>query len=149
AVPARSAGEPPVSTPEQAGTAVGQRADDKGPGHRARRWFLGRREVRRMGWRHTDALTRAVVCGFGLAVTGVVLHRLELLLVGAPLLVSVLLTAPPRGNPTVRAARLADTAEAGRFNEITVNMDPGEGAVIAALRMPMPSRSGVGPVHMM
>jgi len=135
-----------VSSPEQAGSAVGQR--DRSPGHRARRWFLGRREVRRMGWRHTDALTRAIVCGFGLAVAGVVLHRLELLLVGAPLLVSVLLTAPPRGVPTVRAARLADTVDAGRFNEITVDMQPGEGAVFAALRMPLPSRSGVGPVHM-
>ncbi|HEV7646806.1 MAG TPA: DUF58 domain-containing protein [Actinophytocola sp.] len=138
-----------MSSPEQAGTGVGQRTDDKGPGHRVRRWFLGRREARRMGWRHTDALTRAVVCGFGLAVAGVVLHRLELLLVGAPLLVSVLLTVPPRGTPKVRTMRLADTAEADRFNEVTVTMEPGEGAVLAALRMPMPSRSGVGPVHML
>jgi uncharacterized protein (DUF58 family) len=138
-----------VSSPEQAGSVVGQGARDRMPGARARRWFLGRREVRTMGWRHTDALTRAIVCGFGLAVAGAVLHRLELLLIGAPLLISVLVTVPPRGTPKVRTMRLADTAEAGRFNEVTVMMEPGEGAVLAALRMPMPSRSGVGPVHML
>ncbi|MGH3759206.1 DUF58 domain-containing protein, partial [Actinophytocola sp.] len=102
-----------------------------------------------MGWRHTDALVRAVACGFGLAVAGVLLHRLELLLVGAPLLVSALLVTPPTGRPKITAATLVDTAEAGRTNEVTVTMEPGQGAVLAALRMPMPSRSGVGPVHLL
>lgn len=120
---------------------------DTGPGHRARRWFLGRRAVRTQGWRHTDALTRAVACGFGLVVFGVLLHRLELLLVGAPLLVSVLLVTPPSGRPRVRAIKLADTVEAGRANVVTVSMEPGD-AALAALRMPVPSRSGVGPVHL-
>jgi uncharacterized protein (DUF58 family) len=134
-----------VSSPEQAGSG---QLPDRALGHRARRWFLGRRAVRHMGWRRTDALTRAVACGFGLAVAGVVLHRLELLLVGAPLLVSVLLVTPPTGKPKVRAVKLAETVEAGHANEVTVSLAPDEGAVLAALRMPVPSRSGVGPVHL-
>jgi uncharacterized protein (DUF58 family) len=121
----------------------------RGLGHRARRWFLGRREVRTHGWRRTDALVRAIACGFGLAVAGVVLHRLELLLVGAPLLVSVLLVTPPTGRPKVEATRLADTVDAGRRSRVTVAMEPGEGARFIALRMPVASRSGVGPVHLL
>ncbi len=136
-----------MSTPEQGGAE--ELRNRGGLGHRARHWFLGRRAVRTMGWRRTDALTRAVACGFGLAVAGVVLHRLELLLVGAPLLVSVLLVTPPTGRPTVRAVRLLDTVDSGRMNRVTVAMDPGEGAALVALRMPVPSRSGIGPVHML
>lgn len=136
-----------MSAPGQA--AVGLGGPESGPGHRARRWFLGRRAVRTMGWRRTDALTRAVACGFGLAVAGVVLHRLELLLIGAPLLVSVLLVTPPTGRPRVRAELLADTPEAGRTNGVSVSMAPGDGATFAALRMPVSSRPGVGPVHLL
>lgn len=121
---------------------------DRG-GRRVRRWFLGRREVRTQGWRRTDALLRAVACGFGLAVAGVLLHRLELLLVGAPLLISAMLVAPPTGRPKVHAVKLADTVEADRRSRVTVSMDPGEGAVLVALRMPVSSRSGVGPPHLL
>jgi uncharacterized protein (DUF58 family) len=137
-----------VSSPEQVAADIKGGADH-GLGHRARRWFLGRRFVRTLGWRRTDALTRAVACGFGLAVFGVVLHRLELLLVGAPLLVSALLVTPPSGRPKVRAVQLLDTVEAGRTNDVTVLMEPGQGAVFAGLRMPVASRSGVGPVHLL
>ena len=114
AAPARYGGErsgPGRRRPRRAGVR---------PGYRVRRWFLGRRAVRTMGWRRTDALARAVACGFGLAVAGVVLHRLELLLIGAPLLVSVLLVTPPTGRPRVRAALLANTPEAGRTNGVSV-----------------------------
>ncbi|MPZ83128.1 MAG: DUF58 domain-containing protein [Actinophytocola sp.] len=121
----------------------------RGLGRRARRWFLGRREVRSHGWRRTDALLRAVACGFGLAVAGVALHRLELLLVGLPLLVSMMLVSPPTGRPKVREVKLADTVEADLRSRVTVSMEPGEGAAIAALRMPVASRSGVGPVHLL
>ncbi len=137
-----------MSSPQQVGADVGGGRDTR-LGHRARRWFLGRRAVRGLGWRPTDALTRAVACGFGLAVAGVLLHRLELLLVGAPLLVSALLVVPPDGKPKVRPVKLLDTVEAGRSNQVTVSMDPGRGAALAALRMPLPSRSGVGPVHLL
>jgi len=138
-----------VSSPDQVGADVARGGPDTGFGHRARRWFLGRRAVRSLGWRPTDALTRAVACGFGLAVAGVVLHRLELLLVGAPLLDSALLVVPPKATPRVRPVKLLDTVESGRANEVTVAMEPGDGAVLAALRMPVPSRSGVGPVHLL
>jgi uncharacterized protein (DUF58 family) len=143
-----------VSAPGQAASGLGKQRHDpdeieKGPGHRARRWFLGRRAVRTMGWRRTDALTRGIACGFGLVVAGLLIHRLELMLIGAPLLVSVLLVAPPSGHPRVRALRAGETTGAGEISTVTVSMDPGRGAVLAGLRMPVASRTGVGPVHLL
>jgi uncharacterized protein (DUF58 family) len=102
-----------------------------------------------MGWRRTDALVRAVGCGFGLIVAGVLLHRLELLLVGAPLLISALITAAPSGEPDVRAVTDAGTVESGGTSTLTVEVEPGEGAELTALRMPVTGRSGVGPVHLL
>jgi uncharacterized protein (DUF58 family) len=120
-----------------------------GPGSRARAWFLGRRLVRRMGWRPTDALVRALACGFGLVVAGVLLHRLEFVLVGLPLLVGGLLTGRPAGEPAVRAVRDRGTVESGRTSTVTVVVEPGEGAVFTAVRMPVAGRRGVGPVHLL
>lgn len=122
---------------------------DRGPGSRARQWFQGRRAVRTQGWRHTDALVRGVACGLGLVVAGVVLHRLELLLIGAPLLVGVLITAKPAGRPSVVVGRHADTVETGSASTVSVLVEPGPDAVFTALRMPVASRSGVGPVHLL
>ena len=122
---------------------------ETGPGARARRWFLGRRLVRRMGWRGTDALVRALGCGFGLVVAGVVVHRLEFVLLGAPLLLSGLITARPSGAPTVGAVRDRETVESGRTTTVTVAVEPGEGAAFTALRMPVTGSSGVGPVHLL
>lgn len=116
---------------------------------RLRAWFEGRRAARTEGWRRTDALVRADVCGLGLVVAGVVTHRLELLLLGAPLLVSALLVAPPAGTPSVTAAPAPKTVDGDRDDVVTVIVEPGDGAVFTALRMPVPKRPGVGPVHLL
>lgn len=95
------------------------------------------------GWRRTDALARAVVCGLGLLVVGMVLHRLELVLIGMPLVIGLLLATRPADVPTVVPG--APTADA----TVDVTITPGQGAVLAALRVPAPGRSGVGPVHLL
>jgi len=118
-------------------------------GSRAYRWFMGRRAVRRQGWRRTDALVRAVVCGLGLLVAGLVLHRLELVLIGMPLVIGLLLTAPPTGTPTVVAHPHPETVDAGHDATVSVTVTPGEGATFTALRMPMPGTPGAGPVHLL
>jgi uncharacterized protein (DUF58 family) len=117
--------------------------------NRAYRWLMGRRAVRTEGWRRSDALVRAVVCGLGLLVVGVVLHRLELVLLGLPLVIGLLLTRPPSGRPAVVSRKQEDTVDAGREATVTVTVNPGEGAAFTALRMPTPSRPGVGPVHLL
>jgi uncharacterized protein (DUF58 family) len=97
---------------------------------------------RRDGWRRTDALVRAVVCGLGLLVAGLVLHRLELVLIGMPLVVGLLLVPRPTGVPAVVPGEPADAT-------VGLAVTPGEGAVLAALRVPVPGRTGVGPVHLL
>jgi uncharacterized protein (DUF58 family) len=119
------------------------------PGNRAYKWFTARRAVRREGWRRTDALVRAVVCGLGLLVAGVILHRLELVFIGMPLVIGLLLVTPPSGTPSVVADARPDTVDAGHDETVVVAVDPGVGAAFTALRMPMPSRPGVGPVHLL
>jgi uncharacterized protein (DUF58 family) len=118
-------------------------------GSRAYRWFTARRAVRRQGWRRTDALVRAVVCGLGLLVAGLVLHRLELALIGLPLVIGVLLTTPPSGTPTVVAHPHPETVDAEHDARVSVTVTPGEGATFTALRMPMPGIPGAGPVHLL
>lgn len=120
-----------------------------GPGARARQWFFGRKLVRRMGWRPTDALARALGVGFALVVAGVVLHQLTLVLIGVPLLVSGVITVRPTGHPAVRAVRERSTVESGRTSAVTVDVEPGEGAAFTAVRLPVSGRAGVGPVHLL
>jgi uncharacterized protein (DUF58 family) len=117
--------------------------------NRAQLWFQARRAARTEGWRRTDALVRAVVCGMGLLVAGLVLHRFDLVLIGLPLVIGVLLTAPPTGTPTVVTAPRPETAEAGTGATAAVTVTPGNGAVLTALRMPRPATPGVGPVHLL
>jgi uncharacterized protein (DUF58 family) len=116
---------------------------------RALAWFQARRAARTEGWRRTDALVRAAVCGLGLLVVGMVLHRLELVLIGMPLAIGLLLAKPPSGTPAVVATAAPDTVDAGHDATVAVTITPGEGAVHTALRMPMPDRPGVGPVHLL
>lgn len=116
---------------------------------RVRAWFEGRRQVRTGGWRRTDALVRAIGCGLGLVATGMILHRLDVLLIGTPLLISALLVAPPTGTPVVRTAPRPETVDAGRAGIVSVSVAPGAGAVLTALRMPTPNTPGVGPVHLL
>lgn len=117
--------------------------------NRAYTWFAGRRAVRREGWRRTDALVRAVICGLGLMVVGMVAHRLELVLIGLPLVVGLLLTKAPTGTPSVVAEPREDTVDAGNDALVAVTVAPGDGAAFTALRMPLPGTPGVGPVHLL
>jgi uncharacterized protein (DUF58 family) len=112
-------------------------------------WFLARRAVRLQGWRRTDALVRALVCGAGLMLAGLVMHRVELALIGLPLLISLLLTRAPSGTPSVTSAPRPDTVDAGLDALVSVTVQPGEGAAFTALRMPMSTTPGVGPVHLL
>ena len=120
-----------------------------GTGSRAYRWFTARRAARFEGWRRTDALVRAVICGLGLLAVGVILHRLELVLIGLPLVVGLLLTAPPAGTPAVVSHQQAAAVDAGGEAVVAVTVVPGAGAVFTALRMPMPGAAGAGPVHLL
>jgi len=112
-------------------------------------WFTARRAVRRQGWRRTDTLVRAVICGLGLLVAGMVMHRLELVLIGLPLVIGLLLTPPPAGTPSVVSQPREDTVGAGHEALVAVTVTPGEGATLTALRMPMPNAPGAGPVHLL
>lgn len=117
--------------------------------NRAFTWFTERRAVRGQGWRRTDALVRAVVCGLGLLTVGMILHRLELVLIGMPLVIGLLLVRPPAGTPSAAAEQQPETVDAGHDETVLVTVDPGEGAAFTALRMPLPARPGVGPVHLL
>jgi uncharacterized protein (DUF58 family) len=117
--------------------------------NRASAWFTARRAARTEGWRRTDALVRAAVCGLGLLLVGMILHRLELVLIGMPLAIGLLLATPPTGEPTVAAQPRKDTVDADQDDTVVVTVDPGEGAAFAALRMPLPDTPGVGPVHLL
>ncbi|MFC4854016.1 DUF58 domain-containing protein [Actinophytocola glycyrrhizae] len=112
-------------------------------------WFMARRAVRFQGWRRTDALVRALVCGAGLMLVGLVMHRVELAVIGLPLVIGLLLTKAPSGTPEVVSAPLPDTVVAGQHAVVGVTVRPGEGAVFTALRMPLPTTAGVGPVHLL
>ncbi len=120
---------------------------------RAAAWFRGRGAARTEGWRRTDALVRAVVCGLGLMVVGLVVHRVELVLIGLPLVIGLLLAKPPAGTPRVvtrPAPEFVDPGhDAGHDRTAAVTVTPGEGAVFAALRMPLSETPGVGPVHLL
>jgi uncharacterized protein (DUF58 family) len=116
---------------------------------RVRDWFTARLAVRTQGWRRTDALVRAVVCGLGLLVAGVLLHRLELVLIGLPLVIGLLLTTPPSGTPAVVPRPHEETVDAGGETTVAVTVVPGEGAAFTALRMPKPGAAGAGPVHLL
>jgi uncharacterized protein (DUF58 family) len=112
-------------------------------------WFTARRAVRTQGWRRTDAFVRALVCGIGLLLAGLVMHRVELALIGLPLAIALLLARMPDGTPAVVAKARPDTVDAGNDALVGVVVEPGEGAVLSALRMPLPATPGVGPVHLL
>lgn len=101
-------------------------------------------------WHPTDALVRGVGLGVGMVVLGALLHRVELVLLGAPLLVSTLvaLVSPVGGTPSVRVRSLPRIGEVGT-SRTTVELDGGEGAELLAVRLPDGRREGVGPVHLL
>ena len=111
--------------------------------------FQARAGRARTGWRRTDALVRAVVCGLGLLVVGLVLHRLELVLIGMPLVHRPAARAAAGRHADRACRRAADTVDAGRPTPSRLTVAPGEGAAFTALRMPLPGTPGVGPVHLL
>jgi uncharacterized protein (DUF58 family) len=102
-------------------------------------------------WHATDALARGVLLGVGLIAVGGLLHRVELVLFGAPLLISTLLalTTPVSGLPKVLVRPLPRTAEVGEATT-AVTVDPATGTELLAVRLPAPGRpAGLGPVHLL
>lgn len=116
------------------------------------------REVlrRRTGrhWQPTDTLRRGLILGVGLVALGALVHRLEAVLVGAPLLLTTvvsLTTAAGRGpgTPVVRALPLPRLVEPGaqRFMIVDVDCDPAD--ELLAVRLPQATRQGPGRVHLL
>ncbi|MBB5807598.1 uncharacterized protein (DUF58 family) [Saccharothrix ecbatanensis] len=101
-------------------------------------------------WHPTDALVRGLALGVGMVVLGGLLHEVELVLFGAPLLISTLLAliTPVTGTPTVKVHGLPRTGEIGAAKSI-VEVDPGTGAEVLAIRLPDPVAGGIGVVHLM
>ncbi|GAB2989896.1 DUF58 domain-containing protein [Saccharothrix stipae] len=99
-------------------------------------------------WHATDALVRGLALGIGMVVLGGLLHRVELVLLGAPLLISTLLAlvTPVLGTPEVTVRGLPRTGEIGAAKSV-VEVDPGQGAEVMAIRLPGVG-AGIGPVHL-
>jgi uncharacterized protein (DUF58 family) len=115
---------------------------------RVRRWFDAQRDTDR--WRNTDAMYRAVVVGVGLVAAGVVSHTLELVLFGAPLLISAVLAVsrpPPTQEPVIRSPRLPRASETGHATAVFEIDAPG--VELVAIRAPRPHTKGIGNVHLL
>ncbi|HEY3754439.1 MAG TPA: DUF58 domain-containing protein [Pseudonocardiaceae bacterium] len=117
---------------------------------RFRVWQLRRTTEATRTWRGTDALRRGLVLGVGMVVVGALLHQLSIVLLGAPLLISslVAVATPVGGRPSVRVRPLPRTVETGQRARLLVDVNPGEGAELIAIRLPRPNRPGIGPVHL-
>ncbi|GAA1261145.1 DUF58 domain-containing protein [Saccharothrix xinjiangensis] len=100
-------------------------------------------------WHPTDALVRGLALGVGMVVLGGLLHEVELVLFGAPLLISTLfaLVTPVGGKPEVGVRALPRTGEVGAARS-AVEIDPGLGAEVVAIRLPV-AGEGIGPVHLL
>lgn len=102
------------------------------------------------GWRGTDALFRGAVCGVGLVGAGVLLHRVELILIGAPLLLATVLgVRRPTEAPSVLARPMPRTTELAEQGRFVVDLRPGPDAELVALRLPRSGRVGPGVVHLL
>ncbi|WP_018683252.1 DUF58 domain-containing protein [Actinokineospora enzanensis] len=117
-------------------------------------WATARRAAGRAGWRGTDALFRGAVGGVGLVATGVVLHHVDLVFIGAPLLLGTVfaLGAPVGRSPAVRAERVSNIVTAGDRGRLTVTVVASPGVEFLAVRMPLPPGNGTrspGPVHLL
>ena len=121
----------------------------RAPEPRVVRWIVARRNQGLLGWRGTDALARAAVCGLGLVSVGLVLHQPALLLLGAPLLASAAWGVATSGTPRVTMHPRPKTIEEGRSDLLTATVDPGVRTELVAIRLPRPGNAGVGPVHLL
>jgi uncharacterized protein (DUF58 family) len=121
------------------------------PSRRLRKYQERRNQQAARRWRATDALRRGLVLGVALVVIGALLHELTLVLLGAPLLISacVALVSPVGGRPSIRVRPLPRTVETGARARLLVDVDPGQGAELIAIRLPRPNQEGAGPVHLL
>ena len=102
-------------------------------------------------WHGTETLRRALLLGVGLAVVGVIMHKVELVLIGAPLLISGVLgmLAAPAGAPKVTVTPPPRTAESTDTPSVIVEIEPGENAELLAIRLPTKGTGGPGRVHLL
>jgi len=116
-----------------------------------RAWQEQRGSLARQAWRATDALRRGLVLGVAMVVGGALLHRLAPVLLGAPLLVSsaLALLVSVGGEPKIKTRPLPRTVESGQRARLMVDIEPGDGAELVAIRLPSPNKSGIGPVHVL
>lgn len=116
------------------------------------RWVEARRSQGNAGWRATDALARAAVCGLGLVAVGALVHRLDLVLIGTPLLASaaLALAAAPRATPVIHAEPLPGIVESGQSRALVLRCETGPGTELLAVRLPAAgTETKVGPVHLL
>lgn len=102
-------------------------------------------------WHGTETLRRALLLGVGLVVVGVIMHLVELVLIGAPLLISGVLAmmAPPAGEPKIKVTPPPRTAESADTPSVVVEIEPGENAELLAIRLPSQGVGGPGRVHLL
>lgn len=120
----------------------------------SRRAYRLRNALRRRTGRHwepTDALSRGLVVGVGLVAFGGLWHRLDVLLIGAPLLLATMsaLGRRPGGEVTVRPLPAPRLVDAVHDRELSVDVDCGDGTELLALRLPEPGEPGPGRVHVL
>jgi uncharacterized protein (DUF58 family) len=122
-----------------------------GPARRVRAWREQYSATARDSWRSTDALRRGLVLGAALVVAAVLLHHLAFLLFGAPLLAGSVLALYQgvTGTPSATPRPMPRTVESGHRARLLVDLDPGQGAELVAIRLPDPGDAGPGPVHLL
>ncbi|HEY0636222.1 MAG TPA: DUF58 domain-containing protein [Pseudonocardiaceae bacterium] len=125
--------------------------DSRLGGGRAHRLRQALRRRTGAHWEPTDALRRGLLLGVGLVAFGALTHRLDVLLVGAPLLVAVVAALAGRAGqvPQVRPMPTARIVDGASERTLTVDVDCGPGTEILALRLPSPGTSGPGRVHVL
>ena len=102
-------------------------------------------------WEPTDTLRRGLLLGVGLVGAGVLAHRLDALLIGAPLLIGtmVALAGRPTAKPLVRPMPTARVVDGTGDRTLTIDLDCGPGTELVAVRLPQPGRAGPGRVHVL
>lgn len=104
---------------------------------------------RNQPWHATEALRRGLVLGAGLALAGVIAHRVELVLLGAPLLIAGIFAGlkRPTGTPKIEVRPLPRVSETADAPTAMVEVDT-EGELLA-IRLPTKGISGPGLVHLL
>jgi hypothetical protein len=105
-------------------------------------------------WHATDALRRGVVLGVGLVAFAALVHRVEPLLVGAPLLVTTILAISQSAGrraerPTVRPLPVPRLVEPRAGRDLVIEVDCGPANDVLAIRLPEAGRVGPGRVHLL